>query len=62
MKVQIRVKVGEDYWSNNPTGEAEAHIESEADITELPWEAICANLVQKAIREYEKDSSEADNA
>ena len=62
MKVQIRVKVGEEYWSNNPTGEAEAHIESEADMKVLPWEAICANLVQKAIAEYEKATEETDHA
>jgi hypothetical protein len=61
MRVQIRVLVGEGYYGSGPSGEKDVVLESESDLASLPWEAICANLVQSAIKEYEKELAEGES-
>jgi hypothetical protein len=61
MRVHIRVQVGEGYYGSGPNAEKEAEVRSEGSLANLPWENICAGLVQAAIKEYEKAVAEAEN-
>jgi len=53
MHIRVSVMVGEDRWDDNVRKEARVETEHK-NPTELPWEAICAGLVQSALKEYEE--------
>lgn len=54
MKIDIAVTARGAGWSG-PEGTADVSVESQADLRNLPWEAICASLVQTAIDRYEEE-------
>jgi len=63
VRIQVNVTVTDSYsWEKRAESEAEVKIEFGAET--LPWEQICASLVQKAIKEYmelcEKEEEETD--
>lgn len=54
MKIDISVRVRGACWSG-PQGTADVSVESQADLRNLPWEQICASLVQTALDRYEEE-------
>ena len=60
MRIHVKVQVGEGYYGSGPNIEKEAEVRSEGILTNLPWEDICAGLVQSAIKEYKEAVIEAE--
>jgi len=61
MSMRIHIKVTVGYHGSRRCAEKEAEIRSEGNLPDLPWEDICAGLVQSAIKGYEKAVAEAEN-
>lgn len=57
MIITINVSVGESEWANRVRKEVEVKTESVYPVY-LPWEQICANLVEVALEEWEVAEAE----
>ena len=53
MIITLNVSVGMSPWGDDNTVRKEVRLETENTTpADLPWEAICAGLVQSALAEY----------
>lgn len=57
MIITINVSVGENHWQNTVRKEVEVKTESTQPVY-LPWEQICANLVEAALGEWESEEEQ----
>ena len=49
VQVQVYVYDGDYSWQSHTSNEAEVKMENVRELRQLPWESICANLVQQTI-------------
>jgi len=61
MIITLNITVGKDYWGDDVVRD-QIELKSETDrLADLPWEAICAGVVQSAIKEYEEKQKGAES-
>ena len=53
MIITLNVTVGESAW-DTAASRKEIEVKTENPAPELPWEMLCAGLVQAALKEYQQ--------
>ena len=53
MIITLNVTVGESAWDSDAIRK-EIEVKTENPTPELPWEVLCAGLIQSALKEYQQ--------
>jgi hypothetical protein len=57
MYITLNVTVGNDVWDSSAVRK-EVEVKTENPTPELPWETLCAGLIQAALKEYKEQAKE----
>ena len=55
MIITLNATVGESAWDNDAIRK-EVEVKTENPTPELPWEVLCAGLIQSALKEYQEQA------